>query len=217
MDALEGTLPMAALLAAYQRVRAIVATLAAWLVRQGLNAKEAEELGAQVKQAPGLLPGLLSPTARQVLAQREKGWRTLGYGEAMATRLSLLSPLAIVPDAVQLRGSLKTPAGKSALQLQLYLGELLHLPSLMQKARAMAFADGWSRQAVMAMLLEFLHCQRYLTQTLLAHKTDLAAWKKKHADALARYNQTVTQVLHEKNLTVAMLSVVVGRLRELAP
>ncbi len=217
MDALEGTLPMPALLAAYQRVRAIVATLAAWLVRQGLGAKEAEELGAQVKQAPGILPGLLSPTAKQVLAQREKGWRNLGYGDAMATRLSLLSPLAIVPDAVQLRGSLKAPAGKAALQLQLNLGELLHLPALMQRSRVMAFADGWSRQAVMAMLLEFLNCQRCLTQTLLARRTDVAAWKKKHADALGRYNQTVAQVLHEKNLSVAMLSVVVGRLRELAP
>jgi NAD-specific glutamate dehydrogenase len=217
MDALEATLPMEALLTSYSRVRGIVSTLAAWIVRHGLSAKAAEELGEQVRQAPALLPKLFSPSAKQILAQREKGWQNLGYGVEMARKLSLLSPLVIVPDAVQLRGNLNKSEGLAALQMQLNLGELLHMPALMQKARSMAFSDGWSRQAVMAMLLEFLHCQRHLTQTLLSHKTDVAAWKKKHAEPLGRYNQTVAQVMHERSLTVAMLSVIVGRLRELAP
>ncbi|HEX2859310.1 MAG TPA: NAD-glutamate dehydrogenase domain-containing protein [Alphaproteobacteria bacterium] len=216
MDAQEAGLGMPALLAAYDRTRAVVSTVAAWMVRQGLELKQAEVLGASVHEAIAAMPKLFSPHAHNVLETRRKGWLQMGFADKLAVRLSLVSPLIVVPDAVVLAAQLKVKA-TDTLRLQLALGEALQLPALVQKSRAMSFADGWSRQAVMAMLLEFLHCQRVLTERLVKAKLDVPTWKDKHKEALARYAQTAGSVLHEKNLTVAMLSVVIGRLRELAP
>lgn len=216
MDAQEADLPLPALLAAYGRTRAVVSTVAAWIVRQGLVLPQAELLGASILHAIDAMPRLFSPHAQAILETRRKGWVQMGFADRLAVRLSLVSPLIVVPDAVVLAAQLKVKAADT-LRLQLALGEVLQLPALVQKSRAMSFADGWSRQAVMAMLLEFLHCQRVLSERLVKAKLDVPAWKDKHKEALGRYGQTVAQILREKNLTVAMLSVVIGRLRELAP
>jgi glutamate dehydrogenase len=217
MDALEPKLPMAALLAVSQRVRTVTATLAAWLVQHEMPLEQAlGELGPAVRRAAEALPKLLSPGGKSLLDERVRGWKKLGLPAPLAVRLSLLSPLAVVPDAVLLGEQAGRPVDE-ILRLQLALGEALQLPALIQKSRQAAPGDGWSRQAMLTMMLEFLHRQRRLTEALVAERLDLAGWKKRQAGPLARYHKLVAQVLGEKSLSVAMMSVVLGRLRELVP
>ncbi|NBV54217.1 MAG: hypothetical protein EBR79_00680 [Proteobacteria bacterium] len=198
-----------------RRLQTLTTFVAGWILRHG----EAVDVDRWLKclhgpcsEIFGLLPTLLAKRVEMTQWQRE--WRGLGLPAAMAGQLAVLSPFVVAPDTVLLREVSRQPLAK-VLTLHLQVGEALRLPALVGKVRAMPVPDKWARQAVQAMVQELFLRQRRLTERLLRKNSDVPSWLVVCGEACRRYHGLVDNLLAEPILTVAMLSVVLGRLREL--
>ncbi len=213
---LEGlTIPLKTTMAVSQRLKLVCGTLAAWLLRYGQPVDVAAwvaRLQAPLAEINALLPAILAN--RPDTARWSDEWQAMGLPAAMATRLARLSRLAVAPDVVMLAAQTKRPL-PDVLHTHLNVGEVLKLPALVRKARAMPVPDAWTRQAVQAMVHEIFGRQTALTRRLLAGKLTLEAWQDQHATALARYHSLLRDVVRAREADLAMLSVLLGRLREL--
>ena len=138
----------------------------------------------------------------------------MGLPKALAAQLAHLSPLVVVPDAVLAAQTSKAPLAQM-LKLHLQVGSTLQLPALVGKIRTMAVPDSFTRQAVQALVMELFTHQRDLTQQLHKQKRDVEEWLESCGPVCGRYQLLVRQLLREKNLTVAMLTLLLARLREL--
>lgn len=103
----------------------------------------------------------------------------------------------------------------AVLAVHLRVGEALRLPALVKKVRAMQVDDTWTRQAVQSMGQELFGRQMAISRKLLRSEVTVDAWLAGCGSSLERYNGLVREIVREKDLSVAMLSVLLGRLREL--
>ena len=214
MDALE-SLGTKGIMAVSQRLKLVSTVLAAWVLRRGQPVDVAHWIG--VLQAPldeilKLLPRVLK--GRPDMAKWAEEWESLGLPAAMAQRMTLLSPLVVAPDVASLSKDMKQPL-LDVLAVHLRIGEALRLPALVKKVRAMPVDDTWTRQAVQSMGQEIFGRQTAISKKLLKSGQAVDAWLEGCRDSHERYNSLVREIVREKDLSVAMLSVLLGRLREL--
>lgn len=203
------------IVAVSQRLKLVVSVMAAWLLRHG----QPVDVSGWLKRLHGpsaeilaLLPTVLKDRPEMTVWAAE--WRDLGLPDTFAQRMAVLSPLVLAPDVVLAMENTKAPLAQ-ALVTHLQVGSLLKLPALVRKVRAIAMPDAWARQAVQAMGQELFLRQRRITEKLLLQKCELEAWARENHHSLVRYHELVGSLTQEKTLTVAMLSVLIGRLREL--
>jgi glutamate dehydrogenase len=215
LDEMADSLSHLAVMAVSERLKLVTGILAAWVLRHGQPVDvEAwrKSLREPCRKIIDLLPKALK--GRPEMAKWADEWQTMGLPEAMATRMALLSPLVIAPDVAMVAVHGKRPLAE-VLAVHLKLGELLRLPALVRKVRAMAVPDGWTRQAVQAMGQELFTRQRRLTEYLLKTGVSAEEWMSQNDGVAQRYYSLVKEILQERHLSVAMLSVLLGRLREL--
>ncbi|MCA3244241.1 MAG: NAD-glutamate dehydrogenase, partial [Alphaproteobacteria bacterium] len=218
LDALqEGSKPLdtPAQVAAYARLKLVATFLGSWLLRQGQPVDLAagwQTFFGPLGEALQLLPKALQ--GRPEIAAWQTEWQAMGLPPKLAQGLALLSPLVVVPDAIEVAAKLKQPLAK-VLSLHLQLGSALQLPALVGKIRTMPVPDSFTRQAIQALVLELFMRQRRLTTHLLRNGQTVAAWRANCGRMCGRYELLVRQLLREKHLTVAMLTLLLARLREL--
>lgn len=221
------TLTAAGRMLALQRIRAVCFHLAGWVLRHGVSKSSTIDLtqwqrrlveGAM--QANALMPKILSNTGKAEVARWQTEWKSQGATPALAQALSLLSPMVVVPDAVAIAADTAQPLPQT-LAIHLAVGEQLQFPALIRQIRAMPVADGWTRQAIQAMQQELFMRQGGLTTAILKHHprtrtpAQVQAWLAQRQPALGRYHSLLADMLKHPTLTVAMLSVLLGRLRQL--
>lgn len=208
-------LPTPALVAASARLKLVATFLGTWLLRLGQPVDLTNGWAtffAPMGEALALLPKALQ--GRPEVATWQAEWQTQGLPKPLAQGLALLSPLVVVPDAIEVARKLKVPLGK-ALALHLQVGSALHLPALVGKIRGMPVPDSFSRQAIQALVLELFMRQRRLTTHLLREGLTLEKWLNNCGRVCGRYELLARQLLREKHLSVAMLTLLLARLREL--
>ena len=214
LDELHG-LPFKAELAVHQRLKLVTGVVAAWVLRHGQPVDVGYWLKALEKPIHEIV--MLLPKAlhgRPEMARWTEEWQALGLPLAMAHRMSLLSPLVVAPDVATLAQGMGGDVA-TVLAVHLKLGEVLRLPALVRKVRGMVVPDAWTRKAVQSMAQELFDRQRHLSGHLLRTGEEIEAWMDGHGEAYRRYHGMVREVLQERHLSVAMLSVLLGRLREL--
>lgn len=214
MDGLSG-LPHRAVVAVSQRCKLVSVVLAAWVLRRGQPVDVTgwiTTLGAPMQEILAQLPGVLRGHAE--VAKWIEEWLAMGLPKAMAGRMTLLSPLVVAPDVAMMAMETRKPL-LDVLVRHLRVGEALRLPALVKKVRAMRVNDGWTRQAVQSMGQEIFFRQAAISRKLLAQGQSVEGWLEGVEGGLDRYNMLVRDILRERDLTVAMLSVLLGRLREL--
>lgn len=213
----ESATPLAtpAQVAAYRRLKLVATFLGAWLLRQG-QPVNMEKLWATyfepLQQGIALLPKALKKRPEVLNWQAE--WAAQGLPEALAQRMALLSPLVVLPDAV-LAAKVQKANLAEVLAVHLHVGSALMLPALIGKIRAMPTPDTFTRQAVQALVLEIFTRQRRLSEYLLHKGMSVEAWLGDCGPVCGQYQLLVRQLLREKHMTVAMLTLVLGKLREL--
>ena len=213
----EGPTPLTtgAQVAAYTRLKLVATFLGSWLLRQGqpVNLKAGwQTYFAPMAEALQLLPKALQ--GRPEIGAWQAEWQQLGLPQPLAQNLALLSPLVVVPDAIEIAHKLKLSLGK-VLGLHLQLGKALQLPALVAKIRTMPVPDSFTRQAIQALVLELFMRQRRLTTKLLRENQTIPNWRAHCGHACGRYELLVRQLMREKHLSVAMLTLLLARLREL--
>ncbi|PZP40486.1 MAG: hypothetical protein DI585_00865 [Pseudomonas fluorescens] len=209
------TLPLKTTLAVSRRLKVVSGILAAWVVRHGQPVDVATWIGTlhkPVQEIVNLLPKALK--GRPEMARWADEWESMGLPAPMAGRLALLSPLVVAPDVAMLSAELKKPL-TDVLGTHLRVGESLKLPALVRKVRTMPVPDAWTRQAVQAMGQELFSRQTAMSRRLLRTNQTVDGWLDGCGDAMERYQSLVRDIGRSKELSVAMLSVVLGRLREL--
>lgn len=215
LDELVETISHEAVMAVSQRLKLVTVVLAAWVLRHGQPVDvEAwrKSLREPCRKIIELLPKALK--GRPEMAKWADEWQSMGLPETMAVRMALLSPIVIAPDVAMIAAHSKKPLVE-VLATHLKLGEMLKLPALVRKVRSMAVPDGWTRQAVQAMGQELFTRQMRLTEYLLKHELSADEWMSQCDGSCQRYYSLVKDILQERHLSVAMLSVLLGRLREL--
>lgn len=213
LDAL--SVPHASVVAVSQRLKLVTMVLAAWILRRGQPVEVTNWIGTLQKPVQDilvLLPKVLK--GRPEMVKWADEWQVMGLPPVMANRLTLLSPLVIAPDVAMMTTELKKPL-LDVLVLHLRVGEALRLPALVKKVRHIQVTDAWTRQAVMAMGHEIFSRQTGITKKLLVSGQSVDTWLDGCAGSLERYNTLVREMVRSKELSVAMLSVLLGRLREL--
>ncbi|MBI1308401.1 MAG: hypothetical protein GC129_00885 [Proteobacteria bacterium] len=208
-------LPHATLVQVSQRLKMVAGMMAAWILRHGQPVEVArwlKRLHGPVAEIIALLPHVLAGKNDMLRWQRE--WLSMGLPEAFAGRMAMLSPLVIAPDVVLACERTRQPLEK-ILVMHLQVGEALRLPAVVRKIRSIEVSDTWARQGIQAMMQELFLRQRKLTQGLVRSGTDVAVWSANDDGRLARYHALVREIQRERAMSVAMLSVLIGRLREL--
>ncbi len=216
-DIQEGPNPLATpvQVAVYNRLKVVANFIGSWLLRLGQPVnieKHWATFFAPTGEALTTLP--LALKSRPEIASWQMEWQGQGLPPKLAKQLALLSPLVVVPDAIEVASKLKQPLAK-VLELHLQVGSALHLPALVGKIRGMSVPDSFSRQAVQALVLELFMRQRRLTTHLLREGLSVEKWLANCGHGCGRYELLVRQLLREKHLTVAMLTLLLARLREL--
>ncbi len=208
-------LSTSAQVAAYGRLKLVATFLGHWLLRQGQPVNLAQgwaTLFEPLGEALTLLP--LALRDRPEIQTWQAEWQALGLPLTLAKPMALLSPLVAVPDAVDVASKLKLPLAK-VLAVHLQVGRALQLPALVGKVRTMPVPDSFTRQAVQSLVLELFQRQRRLTIHLLRGQRTVAQWLEHCGRSCGRYELLTRQLLRERHLTVAMLTLLLARLREL--
>ena len=217
LDAEAATLPLSTQVAVLGRIRATLASLAGWVLGQGQPVKVdalLDRLAGPTRKLQAKMPTLMPEATRALWQARQAEWRQQGVSAGLAAKLAALSPGGLVPQTVAVALGRKMPA-EDVLKLALAVGEQLELPKVTQRIRQMPLPDPWTRQAVQAMVREVFMRQCSLTERILAHKSDVPGWLAACGDSCKRYHLLVRDMLRQPELNVAMLSVLIARLREL--
>lgn len=216
-------LPVAVQSTVIWRTRTVAAAVVAWVLRHGAPFDVqalVNELSPQVAGLSSKMNALLPPAALAEFDARLASWKKLGLPAALAQRIALLSPLSAAPDVVRIATRTKQPL-PATMALYLAIGDTLSIPLLVRTSRNLPMPDGWTRMAVQASVQELSIRQRALTTSLLQlsgkGSTPLDAWKNSHAAGLLRYQDFLHRFMAEERPSVAMLNVMVARLRELEP
>ncbi len=215
LEHLDSNVPLKTTLAVSQRLKLVCGVLAAWVLRHGQPVNVSlwmNRLQKPVAEILSLLPTALK--GRPEMVRWVEEWQSMGVPNDMAARLAQLSPLVVAPDVAMLSSELKQPLGE-VLLTHLRVGEVLKMPGLIRKVRTMPVPDAWTRQAVQTMAQEVFSRQTALSRRLLGKNIALDTWAHEHAEKLERYYSLVRDVMKTRDMSVAMLSVVIGRLREL--
>jgi NAD-specific glutamate dehydrogenase len=214
LDVLPG-LSHKATVAVSQRLKLVSMVLAAWVLRHGQPVEVGTWIGilqAPMQEILSLLPKVLK--GRPEVVKWAEEWVAMGLPTAMANRMVLLSPLVVAPDVALLSSEMRKPV-LDTLVTHLRVGEALRLPALVKKVRGMHVTDAWTRQAVQSMGQEIFSRQTAMSKKLLVNGQNVEVWLENGSGSFERYNMLVRDMLRERELSVAMLSVLLGRLREL--
>lgn len=196
-----------------RRLKSVSAVLSAWILRQGQPVNVAawlKKLHGPCAEILALLPVVMGNRPEMERWRRE--WEGLGLPETVAARMAVLSPLVIAPDVILASEACKVPLEK-VLSTHLQVGELLRLPALVARVREMVVDDVWARQAVQATAMELFLRQRRMTEIVLRSRKGLDLLR--HSLMVEKYQALTGKILQEKDLTLAMLNVVLERMREL--
>ncbi|MCP5405195.1 MAG: NAD-glutamate dehydrogenase [Pseudomonadaceae bacterium] len=204
-------------LAIYQRLRTVIATQAGWVLSHGqpidhklwLERLQGTSLGLMER-----LDQLLPAQARKDVSAWQDDWRNQGVPATLAKQMALLSAASMVPHVLLLAEETKRKPAE-VMKLYLAVGESLMLPAVTARIRTMQVADRWTRPALQAMVREVMARQTRLTALLLKRKTTTDSWLRVCGGKCQRYNMLARELVRAREPTIGMLTVLLGRLREL--
>lgn len=213
----DADLPVATQIAAGARIRTTLTTLAGWVLGHGMPVDQKgwmEKLQVSCHKAFASLKTMLPEQTRTETESWQAEWQQRGVPARLAGRLALLSACSVVPQAMLMALNGKQSPAK-VLKLHLAIGEALQLPAVMRHIRAMQGADRWQRPAVQTMMREIMARQVRLTECLLHRKEDADNWLVACGNKCQRYHTLAKEFLRAREPGMGLLTVLLGRLREL--
>ncbi len=181
-----------------------------------------ENFRPQIRRIEALLPQLLSGSERDAFARDARRLGEAGVPAELAARVAgfdaLFSALDLVELASSRRGDPETVA-----RLQFALAEELDLPWLRGRIAALPADNHWQALARAALRDDLAGMQRSLTANALGAAQPgagagqpIALWKERHAALYERFRQILADLRSADRPDLAMLSVALRELRNLA-
>ena len=221
IDALDGKVKGEVQLALYQATQDVLRAQALWFLRDGaaladLGAAIVRHKAGMAALAPALAT-VLPPRRRAALQAETDRLAGLGVAADLAATIAALGVLDGAPAVTAIAEATHQPVPETA-QVFLAIGELLHLPELVARARALAAPDYYDRIAIAQALSGLAFAQAALARQAIKDggSGDVAAWLAAHGARAARVTATLAGIAGEGTLTVSRLLVAAGQLGDLA-
>ncbi|WP_110181965.1 NAD-glutamate dehydrogenase [Nocardioides solisilvae] len=203
-------------------MRTLVERASRWLVthRRPLRSEElVDTLSVPVQRAMATLPQLL--TGRELAAFEGRRDRLVEHGvpEELAQRV------AVLPTSYALLSVVETAQRESldpddVARVHLALGELVGLPSLVQRIQQLPRADRWQTMARAALRDDLFSVHGALTAEALAAaegspQERVAAWEARHPDLVRDSVQVLEEIVLDDEADLARMSVALRVVRGL--
>jgi glutamate dehydrogenase len=231
--ALDGKVPAAGQMALFRRLAAALRGCAYWLARRA--AREQLDVADLVKRYAsgfetlrGLVPDVLSPVDRAAFDARQAALVKAGAPAPLALAASVLQPLSVAADLVDLAEASSWPLANVA-RVYCAVGEAFGFDRLRTAAGGFAAGDPFERTALRRLVEDLLAEQTALTRTVLtrcggpqagedagtAAKT-VSAWTALHAESAAAARRTLDEIEAAGGAwTFAKLTIANAAVREL--
>jgi glutamate dehydrogenase len=197
-----------------------------WLLR---NRKHLADVAAAIAHfRPGvealetLLPDALAASARQAYDEAKARYSEAGVPEALAARVAGLDTLPAALDLVEVGEALGRDVG-SVAQAYFELGGKLDFPWLRERIATLPAESHWQALAKAALRDDLSGMQRQLTADALRAagvqgdaRQAVAAWEDANRALLERFRQVQADLHAQKSLDLAMASVAMRELRNIA-
>ncbi len=195
-----------------------------WLLREHPEAVDPDDIAARYRPTAEavfpLLPEALQGEARGSAMRAAARWIEQGVPDAIATRVAHLSGWLTALDIADVA---RSNGATIAEVTQLYheLDARLALHWLGEQLRALSRDTPWHRRARTALREDLGHAHREIAEALLHAGSErdvprFEVWARQRPAALSRYQVMLKDLMQASATDLAMLTVVVRALRELA-
>jgi glutamate dehydrogenase len=191
-----------------------------WMLRNGRGhlgdlGRAIEHFGAGVKRVADLLPELLTPTEKSAYEAAAARLENEGVPAELARRAAgfdaVFGALDIVEVARAQSGDIDT-----VVRVHFSLSGELDFPWLRARVGMLGADDHWQARAKAALRDDLAAILRSLTADALQRPGTVAAWKERNAKRYERFRQILADLHATETPDLAMLSVAVRELRDLA-
>lgn len=161
------------------------------------------------------LQSLLPEEAQQRMTQAALNWTSAGVPNKVAHEAAQFGPLAAAPDIVLIASNAKA-GNEEAARIYYATGSRFKLDLLRQMAEAAKAKNYWQRQMALSLIDELSQAQQHIAAGILAHDKTIDAFIARRAEAVARVDQLMDEVLNARSFDLAMLAMACRALRSLA-
>ncbi|RQO55411.1 NAD-glutamate dehydrogenase [Paucibacter sp. KBW04] len=192
-----------------------------WFLRSRRLAEPMEQLFARFTPAVEVLRKRLAsaPEAPDTSA-RASAWVEAGVPQELAQAVLRAESLFAALDIAEIADATQRPLEEVA-DVHASLGSRLGLARLRQQIDGLPLESYWQTQAKMALGDDLAGLQRAIASDVLSHAggesgDKLQAWEQRNGDALERAQRLLGELSEAKGVDLAMLSVALRELRNLA-
>jgi glutamate dehydrogenase len=155
--------------------------------------------------------------AQELVAPRAEAWVQAGVPAELARAVITAEALFAALDIAEIADATQRPLGEVA-DVHAGLGERLGLARLRQQIDGLPTDSYWQTQAKSALGDDLAGLQRQIAHDVLSHDGEhkLAAWEQSNQAALERAQRLLAELGEAKGVDLAMLSVALRELRNLA-
>ncbi|MBB4841672.1 glutamate dehydrogenase [Paucibacter oligotrophus] len=189
-----------------------------WFLRSRRLAEPMEQVFARFTPAVAVLRQRLETMAEG--SARAEAWVAAGVPAELAQAVLRAESLFAALDIAEIADASQRPLDEVA-DVHASLGQRLGLAGLRQQIDALTPGSYWQTQAKMALGDDLAGLQRAIASDVLSHisgeaSDKLQAWEQRNSDALERAQRLLGELSEAKGVDLAMLSVALRELRNLA-
>ncbi|PND37180.1 NAD-glutamate dehydrogenase [Paucibacter aquatile] len=186
-----------------------------WFLRSRRLAEPMEQVFQRFTPAVDALRARVQAQALQ--SPRAEAWVAAGVPSELAQAVITAEALFAALDIAEIADATQQPLGEVA-DVHASLGERLGLARLRQQIDALPTDSYWQTQAKAALGDDLAGLQRQIAHDVLSHAGEqkLSAWEQSNQAALERAQRLLAELSEAKGVDLAMLSVALRELRNLA-
>jgi len=218
IEALDSRVPDAVQAAMHNHLKGLAVRATTWLLHPRRLAEGVQALVARLTPAVALLRARLEPAAasRPLVAE----WLAAGVPPALAQAVAATDGLFDALDIAEIAEAGRLPL-EQVCELHRELGESLGLQRVHHQIEALATESYWDTLAKIALGDELAELQRSITLEVLSRREGdapqmLQAWESENQQELHSARRLLAELADAKSADLAMLSVALRKLRNLA-
>ncbi len=223
IDALDNAIPGDFQNELYAGVGHVIHTVSRWALKTGVNASQiaptVKALQLAVEALETTLPSLLPSFMREESALWFERTVSHGVSKKLATRLSHLPSLALIPEIMQIAEQSGAELKKTAKSFS-DVTDMFRIGRLDSAAHQANATDHYEALAMARGLDEITAARRSITATALerfgSEKDPVAAWRDADRIRIGRAHDRISELIDSGEINVARLTVAAGMMNDIA-
>ncbi|MDF2370859.1 MAG: NAD-glutamate dehydrogenase [Rhizobiaceae bacterium] len=223
IDVLDNSIPGDVQNRLYAGVGHVILMVSRWALKTGLYAMNLEatvkELQTAVGSLEATLPSLLPGFMQEETARRYEEGISNGIPPKLATRLSQLPSLSLIPEIMQIAAVSGADLKKSA-KIFFDVSELFRIGRIDVAANSANVSDHYEALAIARGLDEITAARRSITASALdkfgSEEDPVAAWHGADRIRIDRTQERISELIESGDMNIARLTVAAGMMNDIA-